>query len=404
MMVRLPSFLRQSAGFLRTLLIVYGLGSVSLLFLALAAIDLVERHREVIFEGEQAAQVVGAALRAPMADDARQGLLEAYSQTLREERLDGLNVLLVVDAQGTIAYASRPAWRRLRITDPLVSRAETEDPEFNRVVDCFKQAQPDCLQLRSSDLALRTGSFTVVRPVQQPPLDLGLPRQPFLVIANFDTGVVLADFAQDLVVLLLVALILGSLLTASLWYVLAAQLLPRLNQVAQTDGLTQLSNRTSFMEAAMEVLAEAEEREGELVFAILDIDHFKRINDTYGHDCGDVALVSVAAVLATVLRPDDLLCRFGGEEFALLLTTSKGGGRKVLERLRLQLEMNRVGYNGRQLPITASIGAAATADCGYNLDYLYNAADKALYAAKHAGRNRVEWADAETLSRLQFSR
>ena len=403
-MIRLPSFIRQSGGFLRTLLLLYGFGSAALIFLSLAALDVVERHREVILEGEQAAQVVEASLRAPLSNEARQGLLEAYGNTARAERLDGMNVLLVVDAQGTIVYASRPAWRRLKITDPLLSRSETDDADFRQVVACFASQDSECLKLRSSDLALRTGSFTVVRPVQRPPQDLGLARESFLVIANFDTGVVLVDFAQDLLVVLVLALLLGSLLTASLWYVLAAQLLPRLNQVAQTDGLTQLSNRTSFMEAAMELLAEAEERDGELVFAILDIDHFKRINDTHGHDCGDVALVSVAAVLATVLRPDDLLCRFGGEEFALLLSTSRDQGRKVLERLRLQLEMNRVGYNGHQVPITASIGAAATEDCGYNLDYLYNAADKALYAAKRAGRNRVEWTDPQSLSRLQLIR
>ncbi len=403
-MIRLPSFIRQSAGFLRTLLLLYGFGSATLIFLSLAALDLVERHREVILEGEQAAHVVQASLRAPLSDEARQALLESYGETGRTERLDGMNVLLVVNAQGTIVYASRPAWRRLKITDPLVSRAETDDPDFRRVVTCFASQDSECLELRSSDLSLRTGSFTVVRPAQRPPQDLGLARDAYLVIANFDTGVVLVDFAQDLVLVLLLSLLLGSLLTASLWYVLAAQLLPRLNQVAQTDGLTQLSNRTSFMEAAMDLLAEAEERNGELVFAILDIDHFKRINDTHGHDCGDVALVSVAAVLATVLRPDDLICRFGGEEFALLLSTSKDQGRKVLERLRLQLEMNRVGYNGHQLPITASIGAAATEDCGHNLDYLYNAADKALYVAKRAGRNRLEWSDPQSLSRLQLIR
>lgn len=403
-MIRLPSFIRQSSEFLRNLLILYGLGSAGLIFLSLAAIDLVERHREVIQEGEQAAQVVQASLNALLSDEARQGLLEAYGQTLRGTRLDGMNVLLVVNDQGRIVHASRPAWRRLVITDPLVSRAETDDADFSRVVDCFRRRQPDCMEIQSADLALRIGSFTVVRPVQQPSRDLGLTREPFLVIANFDTGVVLVDFAQDIVVLLVMSFLLGAALTAALWYVLAAHLLPRLNQAAQTDGLTQLSNRTSFMETAMELLAEAEQRGGELVFAILDIDHFKTINDTYGHDCGDVSLVSVAAVLATVLRPEDSLCRFGGEEFALLLSTSKDGGRKVLERLRLQLEMNRVGYRGHQLTITVSIGAAATADCGHNLDYLYTAADKALYAAKNGGRNRVEFTDAESVSRLQLTR
>ena len=169
------------------------------------------------------------------------------------------------------------------------------------------------------------------------------------------------------------------------------------------DGLTRLMNRTTFMELALDQLAEAEDRNGAMVFVILDIDHFKRINDTYGHDFGDAALVTVGAMLATVLRPDDLVCRFGGEEFALLLSADKASSSKILERLRLQLEMSRFGHEGHQVSITASIGAASTGDCGYNLDYLYAAADKALYAAKNGGRNRVGWKDAQLISRLLIS-
>jgi diguanylate cyclase (GGDEF)-like protein len=198
--------------------------------------------------------------------------------------------------------------------------------------------------------------------------------------------------------------LLGVLLTVGLWLFLSSRLLPRLSEVAQTDGLTRLMNRTLFMELAITQLADAEERGAEIVFAILDIDHFKRINDTYGHDCGDVALVTVGSVLATVLRPEDMVCRFGGEEFALLLAADKAASRKILERLRLQLEMSRVGHEGYQVPITASLGAASSADCGYNLDYLYTSADKALYAAKNGGRNRIEWTDSQSTTRLLIPR
>jgi diguanylate cyclase (GGDEF)-like protein len=90
------------------------------------------------------------------------------------------------------------------------------------------------------------------------------------------------------------------------------------------------------------------------------------------------------------MREDDYVCRFGGEEFALLLSVDQGSGRKVLERLRLQLEMSRVAYDGREIPVTVSIGAASTTECGYNLDYLYTSADRYLYVAKQSGRNRVE--------------
>ena len=401
-MIEFPNSIKRSREFVRRLLLSYFLGSTALIGLTLAAIDLVERHRELIHEGEQATHVVASSMVTPMPDQVRQSLLKAYVMTSHDNRLDGMNLLLVLNRFGRIAYSSRPELQGLHIGDPLISQLDGKDQDFHMVVNCFRRQDSDCINLRSADLRLRTRSFTVVRSVQKPSTDLGIPREPFLVLANFNNGVVMADFLQDLIPLSLVSLLLASLLTGALWLALLFQLLPRLHKAAQTDGLTQLINRASFMETAMNLLADGEERHEELVFAILDIDHFKRINDTYGHDCGDMALASFATVLSTVLRPDDLVCRFGGEEFALLLSSNKESGRKALERLRLQLEMSRVAYNGHQLAITASIGAASTADCGYNVDYLYTSADKALYAAKSGGRNRVEFSDAESLSRLQL--
>jgi diguanylate cyclase (GGDEF)-like protein len=213
----------------------------------------------------------------------------------------------------------------------------------------------------------------------------------------------IGDVLQDVPWLVLISSLIAAILAGGLWYAIAARMLPQLVEASQTDALTQLMNRTSFMDLAMELLAEAEERQGDLVFAILDIDHFKRINDTYGHGCGDAALASVGALLLTVTRPEDLVCRFGGEEFAMLIAAPREAGGKALERLRLQLEMNSLLHNGNRIPITVSIGAAATAQCGYNVDFLYNAADKALYTAKRRGRNRLEWNDGELVSRLSLS-
>jgi len=403
-MIRLPNLIKDSSSFLRYCLLSFWLGSSLLIGVVLGLLDVVERHREVIQEGEESTHLVKALLSSPMPNKERQLILEAYGQGGNEDRLDGMNMLLVVNGRGEIEYTSRPTWQGLRIDDPLTGRVETDDPDFFAVSECFRLRRDDCMELRSSDLRLRFGSFTVVRPVEQPSRDLGLPKVPFLVVTNFDSGVVLMDFSQDLVAVVVLSMVLATMLTAGLWLFLRSHLLPRLSEAAQMDGLTRLMNRTTFMELAMDQLAEAETSKLPMTFVILDIDHFKRINDTYGHDVGDVALVSVGAMLATVLRPDDLVCRFGGEEFALLLSADKDSSIKILERLRLQLEMNRVGHAGQQLSITASIGAASTGDCGYNLDYLYTAADKALYAAKNGGRNRVEWKDAQSMSRLLISR
>lgn len=402
-MIPLPASLRHSAQFLRQLLITYWIGSTLMISAALTVYDLWEHQKQIVREGEQIAHLVASSLRTEMTNKHRQQLLEAYSQTNRTERFDRVNVVLVLDRSGHAVYSSRPTWRSLLISDALFDQMILDDPDFNEVVRCFRRNEADCMGLRSTDWNPQFSGISIVRPVWMLPTDLGLPRQPFLVVVNFDSGMLIGDVLQDMPWLVLISLLLAALLVAGLWFALASRLLPQLVEASQTDALTQLMTRTSFMELAMEMLAEAEERQGELVFAILDIDHFKRINDTYGHGCGDAALASVGTLLHAVTRPEDLVCRFGGEEFAMLLTVPREAGAKALERLRLQMEMNRLLHNGNRIPITVSIGAAATSQCGYNVDFLYNAADKALYMAKDRGRNRLEWNDGEVFSRLSLS-
>lgn len=399
----LPQSLRQSTRVLLRSLFTYWLGANLLLSAALTLLDILAQQQQIVGEGEQAAHVIAASLQTPISILERQQLLEAYGQSTRLHRIEGINVILVLDRFGRIVASSRPTWRSLRISDPLFDQMAGDDADFRAVVHCFRQNRTDCLQLSSSDWHLHLNSDTVIRAVSMPAMDLGLPRQPFLVMVNFDSGVLIGDVLQDLPLLLAISALISTLLVLALWFMLSGSLLPQLLEASQTDALTQLMNRTSFMELAMDLLAEAEERNGDLVFAILDIDHFKRINDTYGHGCGDAALASVGSLLLTVTRPEDLVCRFGGEEFAMLLAAPRDAGAKALERLRLQLEMNRLLFNGQRIPLTVSIGAAATSQCGYNIDFLYNAADKALYAAKRAGRNRLEWNAGDLVSRLPYS-
>ena len=123
---------------------------------------------------------------------------------------------------------------------------------------------------------------------------------------------------------------------------------------------------------------------------MLDVDHFKRVNDTYGHDVGDQALKALTETCNTALRTSDLLGRLGGEEFALLLpSTALPGGLILAERIRAQVEQMKLATSTDELSFTISVGVCTLNEDDGDFDVLLNRADKALYAAKHGGRNRV---------------
>ena len=157
------------------------------------------------------------------------------------------------------------------------------------------------------------------------------------------------------------------------------------------DNLTGLYNRGYFL-GQIGPLAEINSMyELGLAIILVDIDHFKRINDNYGHDVGDQVLREVADVLRSSTRPEDLVARYGGEEFILALPSSsleQAIGRA--EKIRAQLSSHHLDATGNCVPVTASLGVSV---CGCarvdNLTNLISAADEALYEAKHAGRNRV---------------
>ncbi|MDO1559922.1 PleD family two-component system response regulator [Brevundimonas sp. 2R-24] len=162
-------------------------------------------------------------------------------------------------------------------------------------------------------------------------------------------------------------------------------------EMAVTDPLTGLHNRR-YMTSQAEALVARAARGGDAVSALLlDIDHFKSINDTFGHDVGDEVLVEFAVRLATNVRAIDLPCRYGGEEFVVIMPgASMTDAERVAERIRLHVSAAPFTVrDGRSIPVTISIGVAATLGEGDTPEALMKRADQALYEAKTTGRNRV---------------
>lgn len=169
------------------------------------------------------------------------------------------------------------------------------------------------------------------------------------------------------------------------------RLLEELERQAHIDFLTGISSRGYFMQQAEQELTRTVRYNCNLSIFMLDIDHFKKINDTYGHKCGDLVLKKLAATCQQVLREVDIIGRIGGEEFAILLPeTDKEQAIEVAERLREAIGNAEVAIeNGLPVRFTASIGVTSLTGEDKNMDVLLNIADKALYQAKNAGRNKV---------------
>jgi diguanylate cyclase (GGDEF)-like protein len=169
----------------------------------------------------------------------------------------------------------------------------------------------------------------------------------------------------------------------------------RLLELATTDNLTGLANRMKLTEVFQRECATARRNSTALSLLFLDVDHFKQINDQHGHDIGDQALRHLAEVLSQRLRHTDLLCRLGGEEFAVLLpNTNLDQAMAIAETLRARLATAPLQSGAICLQMTLSAGVASLGDDGLGLDDLMLAADRRTYAAKRGGRNRVVASDA----------
>ena len=169
------------------------------------------------------------------------------------------------------------------------------------------------------------------------------------------------------------------------------QAMVRLEELAMTDPLTGIRNRRCFMQAAALEFERATRHSRPMAVVLIDVDHFKRINDRYGHQVGDKALIDIAQACQATLRKTDLLARFGGEEFIVLLPeTGQREAVRLAERMRSAVATDvQLPDRARTGVVTISLGAVALSRATPTLDLLIQAADQALYDAKRAGRDRV---------------
>ncbi|MFQ6023053.1 MAG: diguanylate cyclase [Acidiferrobacterales bacterium] len=164
-----------------------------------------------------------------------------------------------------------------------------------------------------------------------------------------------------------------------------------LAEQATTDPLTRLKNRRAFVQAGKQALALGQRSRTHVSVMLLDIDHFKRVNDTYGHQAGDKVLIAIGNLLTRMSRSVDTVARVGGEEFAIILPdTSREGAAVLAERIRAAVEKAPFHASGQPVSLTISVGVGTFgSDSVETVDALLRVADRRLYIAKKTGRNRI---------------
>lgn len=247
-------------------------------------------------------------------------------------------------------------------------------------------------QANRSQVVRRTIRMTALSIV----LSVGLCALGMFAFFPANDGVVVTAQQQWAVAIAMSALIPAIVAPAVIWRIQTLmEALDRSNlelkRLAATDQLTGLFNRRGFEEAAQTLLCTAAATSVPVAMLMCDIDHFKAINDTHGHDFGDQAICHVARLIADQPAvPGAIAGRHGGEEFVILLPgVSPIQAKLIAEELRIACSLTPVSWNGDSARVTISVGLSSAARIGSGLSQLLTQADLALYAAKRAGRNQV---------------
>lgn len=183
--------------------------------------------------------------------------------------------------------------------------------------------------------------------------------------------------------------LLEALLCCLIYPLRNATLFHQALKMAYTDPLTKANNRTAFNDTVLREIKRSNRAQQHLSLIFVDVDHFKSINDSYGHECGDLALASVASWIKDSVRGSDVVFRYGGEEFVVLLAnTDLESATIIAERIRSDIEEHTLAYGMNALRITASLGVSSLRGDD-TLESFVKRADEAMYHAKRQGRNRV---------------
>ncbi len=378
------------------LLVSWGLASLGILSLVAAALALLAANHTVRHQADEFRSLASALVQSNTSAEERQRILLGYLNDRFEDDREGVLSLLLIDGDGTLVLSTRPSWLGRPLEPALLRPASDRDPQLRAVAACFTRPRAErhrCFTSGDGVYLPWSEALSLTRPFRVYDRQAGLRPRHYLLVVSFDPGLFTAALVADLGLAVVASALLVAALAALLAQRLQRGLLPDLQRLAETDPLTGLMNRSTFMDLAVQRLAQGQRQGLAQVLALLDIDHFRAINDRYGHTCGDEVLQRLARLLEDSLREGDLLTRLGGQEFAVLLQCDSARGATLVERLRAQVEVSRLSFAGRPLGASVSIGAAGSEQLGYNLNYLYSAADAALARAKREGRNRVRWAN-----------
>jgi len=299
-------------------------------------------------------------------------------------------------------YLDRPGWEEgMRV----FGRTPDWDQFPGWVVNdqSLPKVPPDLARRIARDELLTTPEEPVIQIDQSfyRPVFIQIPDVGGRIVA---TNVLLVDVSQEIntarLALLLgaIAYLAGGILLFVLFYYLVGWVGRRietgqekLEHLASVDQLTGLYNNRMYRSILRSELARAERQGHPVSLLMLDIDHFKRINDTYGHTAGDRVLQKIGVLLKEAVRSENSVCRYGGEEFAIVVPElGAEAATEIAQRLRELIERTAIGIgDGQAIKVTVSTGVAAYPDSAGSSEDLTRVADLALYAAKEGGRNRV---------------
>jgi diguanylate cyclase (GGDEF)-like protein len=317
-------------------------------------------------------EVLGAAAAAQLATEraAEMERLVTFGQALARS-LDEESIRNAATAHIPLLAAGRSAW--------VLARRGTEWQSMMTVGDTSPAEQERTARRAVGEADPVVGAHSG---------DLGFP----MIVAGKPVGVLGVDSATPLtdqqrsVLTATAALLAVSLKNAELFR--------EVHENSVRDALTGCYNRMHALEVISVELRRARRTNLPMSLLMFDLDHFKTINDRYGHLCGDAVLADVGARMKTVLRGSDMKCRYGGEEFVVLLPdTPLSGARRVAENLRRELESNPVRWNGQLVKVTGSVGVTGITPGEVDPLVILARADAALYQAKEGGRNCVRVAD-----------
>lgn len=342
-------------------------------------------------------------------------LLESYLPTVEDIRypfLQGVYHALLAEyrlrdgARGQAEAHAAVAVQRTRgigNIEPLVSaygtlyRIASERGDAEATLEAYK-AFVDAERRHLNDIKSREMAYQIVRhQSQQQAQQIELLNQKNALL-QLDQSTTKQRARLWLVVAGLLSFLLA---TTAYWAFKTKRLQMRLRRLAELDALTGVSNRHHFTEKAGKLLAACRQDHRVVALLTFDLDHFKQVNDRFGHEAGDWVLQQVAKACAELCGPGDCIGRLGGEEFAMLLPGCDAAtGRRVAEDALAQLAAVDTGQRGYDLCIAASFGITDTTLSGYDLTRLMSHADRAMYAAKRAGRARVAVFDEDNVRAL----